>query len=88
MSALPPKADMCSALAHVCFGRLHPSLFLLALSVGMLRSTANKAARGWETTGRGKERMTPSFLKPIRQFVKLDLGSIHSTWPCRAMHAR
>jgi len=20
MSALPPKADMCSALAHVCFG--------------------------------------------------------------------
>jgi|SoiMetStandDraft_2_1073263.scaffolds.fasta_scaffold15634_4 hypothetical protein len=21
MSALPPKADMCSALAHVCFGR-------------------------------------------------------------------
>jgi hypothetical protein len=33
MSALPPKADMCSALAHVCFGPIADIVAFRAWSV-------------------------------------------------------
>jgi hypothetical protein len=42
MSALPPKADMCSALAHICFGPIADivaasKLFASAWSTGRTR---------------------------------------------------
>ena len=45
MSALPPKADMCSALAHVCFGpKADMILFDHFISAGEQRRRHGEAA--------------------------------------------
>src|SRR5215469_12519993 len=41
MSALPPKADMCSAQAHVCFGS---EADMLSMSTPIRRSNASQSA--------------------------------------------
>jgi hypothetical protein len=52
MSALPPKADMCSALAHVCFGPIADmaQLFDHLISAGeqRRRHVQAKRFRGFE----------------------------------------
>jgi len=46
MSALPPKADMCAAQAHVCFGPKADIRFLLTKARSQSRNACNR--RAWQ----------------------------------------
>src|SRR4029450_1295988 len=72
MSALPPKADMCSALAHVCFGPIadlgHSRSFSDHLRRGQkirigLRDAGNQLIRPRQEALEQRRRVRPAIAK-------------------------
>src|SRR5262245_48142891 len=56
MSALPPKADMCGAQPHVCFGRKADIRFLLTKARSQSRNACNR--RAWQLSLLREARLT------------------------------
>src|SRR5215475_9355776 len=80
MSALPPEADMCSALAHVCFGPIADiasccqRLQMQVNLCGIQARSARSLCLGWND-----RRSCPVFRKNLhKQYAKRQCGLILS----------